>query len=113
MDIDRVKIIPDSEIKFLVETYSIEELKILWQYSTELEAKLILLALNCGFSIQEIGCLNWKEIQGEKIKGLRPKTKVYGEFNLWPITRKMIGPPQKEGLVLRTKDGKSFYETTK
>ena len=113
LEIDRIKIIPDLDPKYKVEVYSVDELKILWKYSTVFEAKLILLALNCGFSIQEIGTLNWKDINGETVRGLRPKSKVYGEFLLWENTRKMIGEPKNEGLVITTNDGKSLYSLTK
>jgi integrase len=73
-----------------------DELGILWQYASHFERRLLLLALNCGASISEIGNLDWKEVEGEHIKGLRPKTKVYGEFKLWEMTKKALGEPKKK-----------------
>lgn len=70
------------------------------------------MALNCGFSISEISSLNWTEIEGEYIKGLRPKTKVYGEFWLWDITRQALGEPKQKGLVLTTEAGLSLIAPT-
>ena len=113
LDIDRIKIVPDAEIKFKVETYSKEELAILGNTPLSLRAQLLLLALNCGFSISEIGSLDWKEVEGEYVKGLRPKTKVYGEFRLWEMTKKALGVPKKTGLVFVTKAGLSLIAPTK
>jgi integrase len=113
LDLDRIKIVPDTEIKYKVETYSKEELAILWQHASHFERQLLLLALNCGFSISEIGRLDWSEVDGDFIKGLRPKTKVYGEFRLWEITRKAMGNPKKKGPVFVTRSGLSLVAPTK
>ena len=80
LDIDRIKIVPDAEIKYKVETYSKEELAILWQHATFFERQLLLLALNCGFSISEIGSLDWKEVEGE----IRQRAEAEDE-GLWGI----------------------------
>ena len=69
--------------------------------------------MNCGFSISEIGSLNWKEIEGNFVKGLRPKTKVYGEFKLWDMTLQALGDPKKNGPVFITKSGSSLIAPTK
>lgn len=113
LEFDRLDIVKDREIKYKVETYSKEEIGILWQHASHFERKLLLLALNCGFSISEIGSLTWNEVEGEYIKGLRPKTKVYGEFWLWDITRQALGEPKKKGLVLTTEAGLSLIATTR
>lgn len=113
LDLDRIKIVPDAETKYKVETYSKEELATLWRYASSFERPLLLLALNCGFSISEIGSLDWQEIEGDKIKGLRPKTKVYGEFKLWEMTRQALGDPRKKGPVFVTKNGLSLIAPTK
>ena len=113
LDLDRIKIVPDKETKYKVETYSKEELGILWQHASRFERRLLLLALNCGFSISEIGNLDWKEVEGDHIKGLRPKTKVYGEFKLWEMTRQALGEPKKKGPVFVTEGGLSLIAPTK
>ncbi len=113
LDLDRIKIVPDKEPKYKVETYSKEELGILWQHASHFERRLLLLALNCGFSISEIGNLDWKEVEGDHIKGLRPKTKVYGEFKLWEMTRQALGEPKKKGPVFVTESGLSLIAPTK
>lgn len=112
LDIDRIKIVPDAETKYKVETYSKEELAILWQHASYFERQLLLLSLNCGFSISEIGSLDWKEVEGEYVRGLRPKTKVYGEFKLWAMTRQAIGTPTKKGPVFLTDGGFSLIART-
>jgi integrase/DNA-binding transcriptional regulator YiaG len=112
LDLDRIKIVPDAETKYKVETYSKEELGILWQHASYFERQLLLLALNCGFSISEIGSLDWHEVEGEYVRGLRPKTKVYGEFKLWEMTRQAMGTPKKKGLVFVTESGLSLIART-
>ncbi|MBM3995580.1 MAG: hypothetical protein FJ303_15720 [Planctomycetes bacterium] len=113
LELDRIKIVPDTEVKYKVDTYSKDELGILWQHASYFERQMLLLALNCGFSISEIGSLNWSEIEGGYIKGLRPKTKVYGEFKLWDMTRQALGTPKKKGPVFVTEGGKTLIERTK
>lgn len=112
LEFDRLDIVKDREIKYKIEVYTKEELGILWQHASHFERQLLLLALNCGFSISEIGSLNWTEIEGEYIKGLRPKTKVYGEFWLWDITRQALGEPKQKSLVLTTEAGLSLIAPT-
>jgi integrase len=112
LEFDRLDIVKDREIKYKIEVYTKEELGILWQHASHFERQLLLLALNCAFSISEIGSLTWTEIEGEYIKGLRPKTKVYGEFWLWEITRKALGESKKKGLVLTTEAGLSLIAPT-
>jgi integrase len=113
LDIDGIKILRDNKIKTKVDVYSINEIKVIWDFCTKFESQLILLALNCGFSIQEIGLLDWAEIENGYIKGIRPKSKVYGEFKLWDITKEVLGEPKKDGLVFLNKNGRGLYETTK
>lgn len=113
LDLDRISIVPDPEIKYKVETYTKGELAILWQHATYFERQLLLLALNCGFSISEIGSLDWSEVEGNYIRGLRPKTKVYGEFKLWEMTRQALGEPKKKGPVFVTEGGLSLIAPTK
>jgi len=112
LDLDRIMIVPDAETKYKIEPYNKDELALLWQYASLFERKLLLLALNCGFSISEIGSLDWRGVEGDHIKGLRPKTKVYGEFKLWDMTRQALGTPKKQGLVFVTDSGLSLIAKT-
>lgn len=111
LELDRTKVVRDNEIKITVDVYTKEELAILWTQATFFERQLILLALNCAFSISEIGTLDWDMIVGDYIKRVRPKTKVYGEFLLWDITKIALGERRK-GLVFTTKNGTSLLEPT-
>ena len=86
-----------------VEVFSLEDLKVLWGFASPLVRLEMLLGLNCGFKEAEIGSLAFKEIYlgqpypgvartnrpvgiGNWICRLRRKTKVYGEWTLWPST---------------------------
>ncbi len=113
MELDRIKVVQDKETKIAVEVYTKEELATLWSHATLAERQLLLLALNCGFSISEIGTLDWSMIHGDYIKRIRPKTKVYGEFQLWDITKRALGEPKKKGLVFTTANGVGLLEPTK
>ena len=111
-DLDtRVKEIADerTSIGFLkVKVYGLDELAILNRYATPLERLLLLVGLNCGFKGAEQGTLRFEHLFldrphphaamiGEVARyELRPddrfllysrhKSKVYGEFLLWPQT---------------------------
>jgi integrase len=113
LELDRIKVVPDKETKISVDVYNKEELRTLWTHATLIERQFLLLALNCGFSISEIGTLDWSMIHGDYIKRVRPKTKVYGEFLLWDITKKALGEPKKKGLVFTTESGLGLLEPTK
>ncbi|MDB5338020.1 MAG: hypothetical protein JWN70_3639 [Planctomycetaceae bacterium] len=113
LEIERIQIVRDTVTKYKVETYSKEELAVLWQFASHFERPLLLCALNCGFSISEIGNLDWHEVEGDYIKGLRPKTKVYGEFKLWDLTKRALGEAKKAGSVFTTKSGTKLIARTK
>ncbi len=145
----KVKDLPEERtgIGFLnVEVFRIEELAVLYKYATPLERLLILLGLNCGFKGAEQGTLRFEHLfldrphlhavtmQERTGFDLRPderfvlysrnKSKVYGEFLLWPQTieglrwavarhrriceRKGVEPSQ----LLITDQGLSFYRRT-
>ena len=110
---ERIKITKDDDPKFQAETYDLEEVKILWGRATHFEKKLLLLSLNFGASISEIGTLDWKHVKQGYVKRLRPKTRVYGEFIIWDLTRQTMGEPQKEGLVVRNGIGNPLLSKTK
>lgn len=123
-----------------VDTYSVDQLKTLYEYATPLERCLILLALNCGFAPSEQGTfrlkhlalrhehpsaekLGWKTSPEDSfVKKLRNKTKVYGEWLLWDhslkamdwlVTRRRgLGETVNSSLLLMTTGGKPFYRLT-
>ena len=77
----------------------------------------MLLGLNCGFGRMEIGTLYTKEIVGNYIKRVRRKTKVYGEWRLWPETKKAIEwymrrrPDSSLPEVVLSRNGKPLHST--
>ena len=84
-----------------VQTYTVDELTILWEYALPSERAFMIFALNCTFARAEIGSLLRREIVlnkphrkygnvGNWIFKMRPKTKVYGEWELFPETVKAI-----------------------
>ncbi len=93
-----------------VETFSLDELKLLMRYGQPMDRLLLLLGLNCGFGRAEIASLlvgearlfeahttRQQEILAYKttdqdsfIKRIRRKSGVYGEHILFPITVKGI-----------------------
>jgi len=93
--------------------YTEDEFKILWDFATVFERKMMLIAVNCGFGANDIAKLTWENVFDKTIKGIRPKTRVYGEFMLWDITEKAMGKRKKEGFVFTTKNGKCLTGTTK
>jgi len=91
-----------------VETYTVKELAILYEYANPLEACLLLLGLNCGFGAAEIASLVKSEVFFHQehphselinynpkptdsfIRRIRQKSHVYGEFKLWEETVKAL-----------------------
>ena len=89
-----------------VDTFSLDELRLLNEYATPLERVFLLLGLNCGFGVAEIASLlvgevvlfkgheeRHQEILGYPttnadsfIKRIRRKNSVYGEHILFPQT---------------------------
>lgn len=98
-----------------VETFTKEELRVLWEYGTDTTRVLMALALNCGFGIAEIGSLKSEQVQGESIGRLRTKTSVYGEWKLWPVTQQVLARIKPNGTpwLLVTRRGKQLIEATK
>lgn len=110
---ERIKIKKDDEQKFQAETYDLEEIKTLWNYATTFERKLMLLSLNFAGSISECATLSWTHIKGEYVKRLRPKTRVYGEFKIWPLTEQAFGEKKAEGRVLLNGAGNPLHTKVK
>lgn len=89
-----------------VDTFNLDELRLLMRYAQPFERLLLLLGLNCGFGRAEISTLlvreaqlhqghskNHREIIGYEttdedsfIKRVRRKSGVYGEHILWPMS---------------------------
>lgn len=76
-------------------TFTVKEVGILWKNATPLERVFIALGINCGFGGGEIGTLAEAEISEKVIKRLRHKTKVFGAWWLFPITRDAIAWARK------------------
>jgi hypothetical protein len=91
-----------------VQTYTLEELKTLFEYGTPFQRLLMLLALNCGFGRAEVASLETADVLPRQkhpherelgystserdswICRVRHKTSVYGEWKLWPVTIEAI-----------------------
>lgn len=101
-----------------IERYKRDELVTLYQYATPWERLLLLLALNCGFGRAELSTLRRDEVRGKFVKRIRRKTGVYGEWYLWPETRKALEwweknrPSFDVPELLVTKDGNPFWKRT-
>lgn len=88
----RVQIPPEPHQPSKVPTWTVEELTTLYRHATPLERVFILLGLNCGFSVADFGSLRLDEIllhqqQDQSwIRRVRPMSRTYGEWLLWPHT---------------------------
>lgn len=107
-----------------VQTYTLEELGTLYEYASLWERFLMVLALNCGFGIDQISMLQVSEVHAADerhpspwIGRVRYKTGVYGEWTLMPQAvqaiewmKKRRGDSKETALVL-TKKGKPLSLT--
>ncbi len=89
--VNRKALMTDKEISKSsqgVATYTLDELKILWRYATQLERYYLVVGLNCAFAEAEHNSLRLQEVffDENRIKRIRVKSGVYGEFSLWPET---------------------------
>jgi hypothetical protein len=102
-----------------VQTYTLDELCTLYEYATPFERFFMLLGLNCGFGQAEIATLQLSEIRDSCIKRLRYKTRVYGEWRLWPQTVLAIEwamkrrPAIESPYLVLTRQGRPLAELTK
>ena len=102
-------------------TFTVKEVGLLWQHATPLERVFIALGINCGFGVGEIGTLAETEVNGKHIRRLRHKTKVFGAWWLYPITRDAVAWARKRKEVmgqvseylLVTNSGKPYGAVTK
>ncbi len=91
LKVDLKQLRTDEEISSLrhgVETFTVEQLAIMYRHATEIDRLLILLGLNAAMSHAEMMSLRWDEVEGDPptIKRVRRKSGVYGEVALWPET---------------------------
>ena len=142
----RVKKLPSDDAKKSlrqVETFSLDELKLLMRYGQPMDRLFLLLGLNCGFGRAEIASLLVGEVhlfqahspseceiigcqttdKDSFIKRIRRKSGVYGEHLLFPMTvrgiewamkrRKQFPDFGPEARLLLTEKGKPFDQPTK
>lgn len=109
--VDRKVGMKDSERKLSSITkpiYTVDELAILNQHATPIERLLLYVGLNCAMGAAELGRLDEADIHFDKaheharrlnfdstgddsfIRVLRPKTRVFGEWLLWPESAEML-----------------------
>src|SRR5262245_34408569 len=87
-----------------VQTYSLDELRTLYEYASPFQRLVMLLALKCGFGRAELASLETTEVllrrkhphewevsvrstaEDSWVLRVRHKTAVYGEWKLWPET---------------------------
>jgi hypothetical protein len=122
-----------------VDTFSLDELRLLNEYATPLERAFILLGINCGFGMAEIASLlvgevvlfkahenrhqeilNYATTNADSfIKRIRRKNTVYGEHILfpqtveamqWALERRKKHPDFSDNAVLLLNDGGVPYD---
>ncbi len=69
-----------------VGVFDINQLTIIYRHANDFQRLIILLGLNACMAQAELMTLRWDEIKGDRIKRIRHKSNVYGEFALWPET---------------------------
>jgi hypothetical protein len=123
-----------------VDTFDLAELVHIYPYTSDVNRAAFLLGLNCGFGAAESGSLRLKEIylfqqhpkavkigwkadpKNSFIFRVRHKSRVYGEWLLWPETvdalrymidrRQQIGNASPDSLLFVTRDGSPMYRQT-
>lgn len=101
--------------------FSDEAIGILFRYATPMERILILLGLNCGFKQSETLGLRVDEYDTAValLSRVRVKTKVYGQWRLWPITVKALRwtearrPNPNNQTLIQTRKGEALGHRTK
>lgn len=106
-----------------VPTYTIAQLRTLFEYATPLERLLIALGLNCAYGADQIGRLRIGEIHRKKgvyyIRRVRRKKKVVGIHRLFKVTVEGLqwaiqGREEQENAhVLLNSKGHSLWRKTK
>ena len=106
-----------------VPTYSVDELRTLFEHATPLERLLLVLGINCAFGADQVGRLKVGEIFEKNgmhyIKRIRRKQKVKGIHRLFKITADGLQwaikgrEHLKDAHVLVNKSGHSLWRKTK
>ena len=95
-------------------TFSVDEIRQLWQLATDRMRLYLLLGLNCGFTQVDISTLHWNHYDSNNatIDRLRHKTKHHTHatrqvFKLWPETNSLLlqFANASDGLMLQTETG--------
>ena len=105
-------------------SFTTEELTTVYRYATDRERIFILLGLNIGAARAECSTLRIDELHLDKqppcIKRIRRKTRVYGEFRLWPETvvalqwiarERSVVEPAGNKMVILTERGQPLAAT--
>lgn len=133
----RVEVTPDERAakgRDRVPTYSLTEVRTLWEYASPYERVYLTLALNCGFGPMEIGTLRREELllrqrhpesdswnmasesSDSWVMRNRLKTGVYGEWRLWPVTVQAIDwylshrPESKSPILILSRKGQPLVD---
>ncbi len=103
LEVDYTQLMTDDEIAQLkddVQTYTVQELTLLYKYATDRERVYLLLGLNCAFARAE--CVSFRKDERKmdatppRIIRMRRKTRVKGEYALWPETVEALKWNQQE-----------------
>jgi hypothetical protein len=106
-----------ARLKDGVPVWTIDELAVLYQYATDAERVLLLLGLNCAFQHVDVAQLRHEEIESEherpKIRRVRQKSTVLGEFVLWTETVQALDwlrhtRPQHSDYAVVTEQGTTY-----
>jgi integrase len=112
-----------------VQTFTTDQLATLYHVAPYATRAMMLLALNCGFGAAEIVSLQLAEIHLDKphghysihgsfVKRLRFKSKVYGEWKLWPETAVAVRayidrrPETAETTLFVSRNGRTYDHVT-
>jgi len=113
--------------KSRVQTYTTEEIGVLWRFATPFRRLLLLLGLNCGFDAKMIATLQPKDVllhqkhpheeevgqstspEDSWIMRLRNKSSVYGEWKLWPVTVQALEWWQRQREQIEVVEGVTAY----
>lgn len=111
-------------------TYSIGELRLLYQHAEGTERLMLLLGLNCGFGAAEMGRLRVEDLHLQN-QNRHPVTDKFGsalvfrcpkthQVDTWPLWHETIeafgtvteGRCEDNNLVFQTRDGRPLYRDT-
>lgn len=95
-----------------IKTFSVEEVRLLWNTADERLRCFIALAVNCGYGAKDISDLKINEVNWETgiIDRDRSKTGIRQRHKLWPVTldllmKSKLQKPGPEGRLFKTAEG--------